>query len=640
MRLTPEALYGEKLDTTIPELAAAKKLFFDGKKEEAAKVFRGYVRSVLRPDIWLSRNYPILEGTAGYDEMTFADMVVDGYTYSVGYLHRYKDGIIDWNENPTFNNYCEFSYHICYHGVIQALAKAYRKTGDEKYAKRFQYVVSSWIDQAECPESGGNSSSHPLWRPLEAGVRMKTSWPEAIHTFIGSDAIPDTFWVKLFCSVWEHSHRIKTFRLHYNWETTMMAGLVTMGILYPFFTESRDWIEYSLGVLSEQLDEEIYPDGMQAELTTGYQGGVIFNYLEIAKTLTMYGHEVPSCFDDKVKLMYRMYIKLCRPDLCTPALNDGTCANVRQKLTEALGQEPTNQVYRYFSTARKEGKCPDHTSCVLPYSGFVVMRTGWDEDAFWALFDVGPEGTQHVHEDKLNFQIYAYRTDMLSEIGFYAYDTSDMRRYSVSTVSHNTGLVDGCGQNRMKNHNWGLVDTHKKCDFIYRDENGVEFAEASYDDGYGDGLIKVTHTRSVWFFKNGIGGSAPLYVLGDRFVSHDAAEHLLEITFQLPGVPVTAKERKLCAEYDNGTSLTFVSDGCPSVAIGQYAPEYRGWQPIHSPKEHEHLPAPAVFYRKRGKEASFLTVLYPSPGRSSPDISVSVDNGHRTVTVNGETVEL
>lgn len=78
MRPTAEQLYGEKLDMSIPALNEEKALFFDGDEEKAAERFTEYVRSVLRPDIWFSRSYPLYEGTAGYDEMTFADMVVEG----------------------------------------------------------------------------------------------------------------------------------------------------------------------------------------------------------------------------------------------------------------------------------------------------------------------------------------------------------------------------------------------------------------------------------------------------------------------------------------------------------------------------------------------------------------------------------
>ena len=52
---------------------------------------------------------------------------------------------------------------------------------------------------------------------------------------------------------------------------------------------------------------------------------------------------------------------------------------------------------------------PTETSHAFPYSGHYVMRSGWDKDATYLLFDAGPFGAGHQHEDKLHFVLW--RTD-------------------------------------------------------------------------------------------------------------------------------------------------------------------------------------------------------------------------------------
>ncbi len=625
MRLSTEKFYNEILELTIPELKKAAELFNEGDEAGAAREFAEFIKADLRPDIWLSQNIPLAEGTAGYDVKTFADMVVDGYVVSVGFLHQYPDGIIDWMENPTFNKYCEFSFHICYHGAIQALARAYRETGDNKYAKRFMYIVQSWLDQTECPDSGGG---RPLWRSLEAGGRMAESWPEAIHSFLNCDAVPDSFWVTMFKSIWEHSYRLLSVNTIYNWHTTEMRGLSTMGLLYRCFKDSEAWLKHALDSLVHQIDTEFYPDSMQAELTTGYHGGVIYSYNKVADRLKMYGREVPEDFKAGVKLLYNMYPRLAKPNFLTPGLNDGGAADITKNLTEAVVRYPDNEVYRYFATKRQEGVPPKFTSLVMPYSGFVIMRTDWTEDAMWALFDGGPSGAQHIHEDKLAFNLYAYRTDMLADLGTYAYDTSDMRKYIISSFSHNTGIVDGKGQNRIKVNTYKLVDTKKVQDMYYKKTDEYEIAEAKYDQCYGEELMRADHTRRVIFFKKGYEGSLPFFVLCDRFESCDGDEHDFELNFQLPNVEISSKASRVTAYYKTGATMQMVSDKYPKIYIGQYVPQFRGWNPIHGPKEHEHTPAPAITYVKRGKEARFATVLYPSPDANAPEIKVTLtENG-------------
>lgn len=58
------------------------------------------------------------------------------------------------------------------------------------------------------------------------------------------------------------------------------------------------------------------------------------------------------------------------------------------------------------------------------------------------LFDVGPFGAGHQHEDKLGFVIYAYGAYLVIDSGIYPYDTSRWRRYVLSPYAHNVIHVD------------------------------------------------------------------------------------------------------------------------------------------------------------------------------------------------------
>ena len=99
---------------------------------------------------------------------------------------------------------------------------------------------------------------------------------------------------------------------------------------------------------------------------------------------------------------------------------------------------PDNTVFQWVVSKGKQGEKPSFTSCVLPYSGFAVMRTGWKKEDTWGLLDCAPFGRGHQHEDKLSFLMYAGGKLLLTEGGNYAYDTSKMREYVLSSASHNT----------------------------------------------------------------------------------------------------------------------------------------------------------------------------------------------------------
>ena len=624
MRLSDKDFFDKVIDLNIPELNNASKLYSCGKQAEAEKAFADYLKGLFPDERIRSFPLPWLESYGDVSEEEFAEEILNGYVCSVGYKYQFKDGIIDWAYNPTFNNYVEFTYHLQYHTEMLILAWVYERTGDEKYAARFDYMINSWIEQAECPEDLGGGLSM-LWRTLEAGLRMGTRWPIFINIFMHSPSIPDRTWVNMFKSIWEHGYRLmknNSQRGHNNWIITEMVGLATMGVCYPFMTDSERWLENALRILKEEIDAQIYPDGMQIELTSGYHGGIISNFMRIKHVLEVYGVEAPPVFVERVRLMYSMYAKLCKPNLKTPGLNDGAEADVPQTMKRAVTYFPDDEVFRYFATARKEGTPPPYSSHILPYAGFAVMRTDWTKDAIWAFLDAGPEGQAHVHEDKLAFQLYAYGTDMLADTGTYAYDTSDMRKYVIGTRSHSTGLVDGKHQNRMKTHKKGLPDI-KKADFSYSFGDEYEIAEGYYDQGYGEELTDVKHTRRVIFFKKGLGTIPPFFLLLDRFESRDGGEHNCEVSFQLPHVPVSAFEHTVDVKYDNGATMKMISDCYPKIQIGQYAPEFIGWQPIHSLEEHEHAPSPVVSFTKIGTDTRFGTLLIPYGSENSIKASVA-----------------
>jgi hypothetical protein len=212
--------------------------------------------------------------------------------------------------------------------------------------------------------------------------------------------------------------------------------------------------------------------------------------------------------------------------------------------------------------------------------------------------------------------------------GNYDYDTSDMRRMLCSTLGHNTALVDTLGQNNGKTHSRAeeerCVREHIPSDLAWNFTEDYECCEAAYRLGYGEDLIPVDHERKVIFFKKGIGGSQPFFVLLDAFKPKDEKEHLYEVHFQLGTEPTTETENSITADHGNGVTLALLSSGKMSVETAQYEPRYTGWKKKFAPgAEHEHYPAPAVFFSEKGREGYIATALYPAKDEKCPISSVS-----------------
>ena len=96
----------------------------------------------------------------------------------------------------------------------------------------------------------------------------------------------------------------------------------------------------------------------------------------------------------------------------------------------------------------------------------------------------------------------------------------------MSSLSHNTLVVDGRGQNRQIQRE--LYLTSRPLRHRFRTEGRVTYFRGTYDAGYGpDAALKVAHTRSVYFV------DGRFWVVVDRARPADSEAHLYESLLML-----------------------------------------------------------------------------------------------------------
>ena len=636
MLVTEKQFYTEELDFSIPEMAKAKELFEAGDLAAAESAVAGYMKTTLDPEKYLSyAGRSISQGKSVQDVNLSvagnADLICRGVVRSCSYTHDFG-GEIDWDFNGTPDSYKEWTWQLNRHHIFKILAAAYLETGDEKYAEAFDRHINGWLDQAICPgwPVPNRCSLYPTWRTISAGIRQG-NWAYSIHAFLNSPSIPDKTWARIAMSIWEHGQFLMNSPSSLNWLDIEMSGLNTIGTLYRFYKNSEVWRSFAVNMMSNELKTQVYADGFQCELTTGYQSVVTGTNLSVYNLARYYDLPIPQDFSDNIRLLFTMYPKLMRPDGRTPCTNDGGQVLVSERMQVALKNFPGDPTFSAVLDGRVSEVYP--RDVVMPYSGMITMRTGWGPEDVWMFFESAPYGAGHQHNDKLNIDLFAYGKDLLNVIGNFAYDKSKMRALCVSTRGHNTGLVDGKGQNARPTHTaWSPEKVSIKSDLETNITESTVVAYGKYNRGYGGELIPVMHERKVVFFREGLGGSKPFFVLLDDFTAADDKEHKYELNFIPPAAPLTVNGRHVTVHAGDGVTLELVTHAALSTVTGADAPEYMGYRPDRGDRlAAEHILCPFITVHAFGKEAHLATVLYPTPDGAAPEIKVSCDAESFTV---------
>ncbi len=238
---------------------------------------------------------------------------------------------------------------------------------------------------------------------LEVGHRAK-AWPAVFYGLSRRRHSPPP---RASCSLsqaLDHATFLYTYHAGgSNWIITEMTGLLSLAAAWPEFRQASAWRELALTLIPQEMQRQVYPDGVQKELSSNYQLAVLWHidhYLE-----TMRGARFPED-PEFIATLERMWnylaYSLC-PNGQTPQNGDSDRpesgdSQVVQPLEAcqpvlAAAREYRREDWRYIATNGAKGACPPGLPSILfPWGGQLIMRSGWEADAHWGYFDIGPWG--------------------------------------------------------------------------------------------------------------------------------------------------------------------------------------------------------------------------------------------------------
>ena len=484
LRITSEADFFAALDLDRSGMEDVKKATGARDWPAARKALLAYMRSRKTPRFVVDRRRKDETLTLARSKfqgdvretISKADRIVDPKSdWRKG--HRVKGKVV-WNRLKTggvWPSGCMLNRM----GDLNILGRAWWLTDDRKYSRYACELIESWIDSCPMPPEV-RRSWHKLKKPtdmcvlgnpwgqsLEVAERMG-HWVAFNEYFINSPEITPEFYYRFLVNLLEHARYIYTLECQGfcggNWPIVECGNLARVAIMFPEFKESADWWKQLKKLLSMQIKKTILPDGVQIERCLGYHEWCHEKFWDVVLLGQLNGVDLPAGFADMVRLMRLYPEKISYPGRkACPGIGDNSgvtwWSEQKQEQKEAKGPlsglSPDYLLFwrvglDAFKLHEQRFACiPEYNSTELPYAGLFVMRSGWDMQDKYLLFDCVPPSSAggHWHNSALNVDFYAFGRPLIVDVGGAGYSSPSHMSYARRTCAHNIIEIAN-GENR------------------------------------------------------------------------------------------------------------------------------------------------------------------------------------------------
>jgi len=585
--------------TTIPDLITWR----DREKIKGLiSLERGYTFS--RTDGIKPSNYTVLD---------LADMLLDNKVFIP---YHPEDGVQDLGPNWNWEHVPpavgrRWTLSLPYQYFLRALAQAYWLTDDERYIAKLVKIATHYVSYVD-----GRSSW--IWIP---DMQLARNYQQLIPFMLSWDGLsPHDFctiqsWLSGGCAAsMEAVTNAPGNQLLFNG-----LGLAWIGVGMPEFKDAAKWRERGFSQVEEFFGQgAFYPDGSSKENSYGYVVGASAAGLEALTLAQVNGWDFLKNLNHPMLLRAEFLAYTAKPDGSYVWTGDSTRGSAFDYV-ETIADSENRPDLQYIVSFGERGTPPPRKSSWYAYGGVGVMRSGWEREANYLFFDVGPVGVLHGHEGKLAVEIVAYGRSMVEDLGIHTYATTerDMKFHDffIASAAHNTVIVDGKSQVRLKT---GPFTTDQSLSSPWFSTGTCDFLSGSYTEGYGvsqsDEIDQsVVHHRSVIFVKGREEDDPEYWIITDHLTGDSV--HTCEQLFHLIPVeidvdPDTKTVQTVTPNQPNLTFIPAVTDGVElDVIKGRTEPSLQGWYCGGGPRP---TSAPCVTYRRTGMLPTvFQTVLLP-----------------------------
>ncbi len=421
---------------------------------------------------------------------------------------------------------CKLVWEPSRHHQLVVLARAYRASGQIRYAQAVVDQITSWLDQ--CPFGVGMQ-----WRsPMELGIRV-LNWTWAIDLIRPAGLVVGEFRDRLinaiYRHVWDVARKFSQGSSSNNHVIGEAAGVYIAASYFRDLKGAARWRASSREALCREILAQTAGDGGDLEQATGYHLFVV-QFLVLAGLVGRWTNdEFPREYWSRLEKMFEFMGALSEGGENLPMFGDaddgyvldlgGDPRDVRRWLaagavlfdradfkqwagefSEATRWLMGNEAPRQYDTLHDAEREDTIKSRAFPETGYYLLQAGRNTERISVVFDCGPLGfgslAGHGHADALSFTLRAFGVDVLVDPGTYDYFTYPAwRQHLRSTPAHNTLTVDGQDQSVMQGlFLWGHRAEATRTDWQPHDSGG---AVAGEHDGYHRLDDPATHRRRI-----------------------------------------------------------------------------------------------------------------------------------------------
>ena len=537
-----------------------------------------------------------------------------------------KDGHRDWSYKGP-NNDREWAWLSNRHSQIDHVFHVYLETGNPKYAKYIDLFLRDFIIKS-MPYPGVKSSTS-VWRGLEVSHREKV-WSRIFYGLLNSEYLSPATELLILSSLPDHAHYNRNFHGGNNWLTMEISALATVATNFPEYKNSPEWLSYSIKTMTASMKDQVYPDGVQTELTSHYHYVALANFMLFKDICDKANQSLPDFFNQTIENMWNYLAYSLRPNGCSPLNNDGDLDYNRDKIINIVSKYKRED-WEYIATNGESGSMPQKDpSFIFPWAGQLICRSGFDPDAHWSFFDIGPWGSGHQHKDKLHISISAFGRDLLVDAGRFAYTgevAKKFRGYAKGTQGHNTVMIDGKGQKEdIRVTDKPLSENHFKI------SSDFDYAWNSFNKYYD--LEDVKHTRALFYVRGNF------WVVVDK-IETNSPRKIETLWHWHPDCKVRKLANGIVTTKNDKGNLEIIPVGDTAWEIemvkGREKPEIQGW---YSEEYNRYEPNVATIYSANINAGSiFVWLLVPFEKERPVMLAKIISENSKNIKLNVENQE-